>query len=512
MVDRLGHGGASELAELKRETRRKSCTTAKLRELRKHWSPTIRRLVAAHRNTSRTDVRYLLDDPDEWVRFHLAARFDLSANSRWWLARDPSMRVRRKLARTQRDPALLMALTADTHAAVRVAARFFGCWLDALHAAIWRQDAHAERALTEWMGTTPDGEMRRLAARMLERTPRPGEPYRRLMQHLARDPESGIAMPALRSIVRWGSEDEVFAICADHDLRARLGPGCWNQLRYMAAAVRFEGRILEPLASDPVAVIAVMALANMDCPRRVRKKAVRWDRCMRSALRIMTRRLWRVRLILTEPSHSLSGFGDLPQLREVMSVIRDAVIGDKRLSCWPVDDYFREREYQSEYAWMQRCDQTHQPLHDNVRSHAYCQELLARPYLRRRHSFAASVSDALSVRYDARLKSCAGMAVTTDMTIRLNPRTAWHGALLHELAHLLTHAHPQFMWAGPPLGMHGGTFAATMLDVVRVAYGRKARWQLRWQYFRHGVPVITSSRRRRRGRRMSKDETPSIDE
>lgn len=509
MVDRPVHGGAIELAELKREALRTSCTTTRLRELRKHWSPTIRRLVAAHRNTSRTDVRYLLAGPDEWVRFHLAGRLDLTSYARWKLAGDSSMRVRRQLARTQDDPALLMALTADPHEAVRTAARYYGCWSRAFHDASWDQDACAERALTEWMTSAPDNEMRRLASLMVERVLRWGwgslseAPYRRLARGLARDPDPEIAMPTLRSIVRWGTEDDVSAMCADRTLPTRVGSDNWAQLRLLMAYVRVEANILRPLTRDPAAVIAAAALVNPACAKRDHKKAVRHDQYMRRVLRVMRGRLWKMRLIPAKPrSHQRGLRDDLQELKYMLSEISEVLVGDRWLSCQPGHDEIRWRLYDAEDAWSpsQRVRDT--PILDAAQAQQVCRDALAHPFLRRRHPNAVDVAASLTVRFDRRIGN-AGVAYPAVMKIRLNPKWADHKTLLHELAHLLTRANPRFGGWCPPLGDHGGAFASTMLDLVRVAHGRKACWRLRLEYLRYGVPVLRPSRRGRRHSTMS---------
>ena len=47
---------------------------------------------------------------------------------------------------------------------------------------------------------------------------------------------------------------------------------------------------------------------------------------------------------------------------------------------------------------------------------------------------------------------------------------------------------------GVPLGAHGPTFAAAMLDLVQAAAGRTQRYRLRLMLWLHGAPVLRSPR------------------
>ena len=191
-----------------------------------------------------------------------------------------------------------------------------------------------------------------------------------------------------------------------------------------------------------------------------------------------------------------------------MSEIGDVVMSDEYLSCWPGDDRFAQRLYDGGFARSGRHPPARRAVLDASRARQYCQELLTHPLLCRRHPYAASVADNLKVSCDRRMRSYAGVADVRAMMIRLNPIYANNACLLHELAHLLVHANPRFGGFAPPLGFHGGAFAATMLDVVRVAHGRKERWRLRLEYLRHSVPVLTSARwGRRRSRTLSRETT-----
>ena len=269
-------------------------------------------------------------------------------------------------------------------------------------------------------------------------------PYHNITRRLAHDSNPHTAFVALREIIHNSTPTEVFNICTDESVAARLNDKQWNSLRYQAAVSRpgtaADTATLKYLAWDPVPVVAAAALViPWICPA-TRRRVKRHDRYLRKVMRIMRGRRWCAWTAFTDPDTQ-------PRLSNRLLAAADAATDQLRLSCWPGADWTAPRVYAAETQWEISNKEQSRPafIGDACRAQQFCHDILTDPSLLRRHPYTAAFADTFEVRYDRRIRN-AGEALNSwePLTIRVNPRYANSRVLLHELAHLLIFANPRF--------------------------------------------------------------------